>query len=103
MPKPIGKITHYYSKIGVAVLELNDNLSLGDWVQFLGHTTDFTQLVTSLEIDHQKVDSAGAGEEVALKVIRRIRPGDEIYKIKDEITRLGEEIFYKAKQNEPEI
>jgi len=77
----IGRVTHYYKRIGVAVLELSGGLKVGDVVHIRGHTTDFTQPVESLEIEHQKIQSVGPGAEIALKVIERVRKGDAIYKV----------------------
>lgn len=81
METRIGKVTHYYGRIQVAVLELSGELNVGDTIHVLGHNTDFTQQVDSLEIEHQKVQSVGPGEEVALKVSERARPGDEVFKV----------------------
>ena len=77
----IGKVTHYYNKISVAVLELSETLNVGDKVAFVGHTTEFSQPVESLEIEHHKIQSAGAGQEVALKVWETVRNGDLVYKV----------------------
>lgn len=77
----IGKVTHFFARISVAVLELSDELYVGDTILFLGHTTEFTQPVDSMEIEHQKVQSVGPGSEVALKVIQRVRAGDEVFKV----------------------
>ena len=84
METRIGRITHYYNRIGVAVLELSDELKVGDVVHIRGHTTDFTQPVESMEIDHQKVDSVGPGSDVALKVVQRVRRGDAVFKVTGE-------------------
>ena len=81
MEKRIGKVTHFYTHLCVAVLELSDELKLGDQIHFLGHITDFTQPVESLEIEHKKIVAAGVGVEVALKVEDYVRVGDEVYKI----------------------
>jgi translation elongation factor EF-1alpha len=81
METPIGHITHFYNRINVAVLSLTDTLNLGDQVHILGHTTDFVQDVTSMEIEHEKVSSVGPGDEVALKVNESVRKGDKISKI----------------------
>lgn len=80
----IGRITHIFNRISVAVLSLTDKLEIGDRIHILGHTTDFIQNVSSMEIEHKKVSSAGPGDEVALKVIEPVRKGDEIYKIIEE-------------------
>lgn len=85
MEKQIGKITHYYDRISVAVLALTDSLKLGDEIRISGHTTDFTQNITSLEIEHDKILTAKPGDEVALKVIDSVRKGDKLYKIIEEV------------------
>jgi putative protease len=80
----IGKVTHYYNRISVAVVDLSAELKIGDTILFLGHTSDFAQEVTSLEIEHQKVISAGPGGEVAVKVDDEVRQGDLVYKVQAE-------------------
>lgn len=85
----IGTVTHYYNRIGVAVLELTGELKLGDTVVILGHTTDLTQKVYSLEIGHQKVPGVGTGQEVALKVDEAVRRGDEVYRVVEEVKSLA--------------
>lgn len=80
----IGKVIHYYNRISVAVVDLSAELKIGDTILFLGHTTDFTQEVTSLEIEHQKVLSAGPGAEVAVKVDEEVRQGDLVYQVQAE-------------------
>ena len=77
----IGKVNHYYSRISVAVVDLSAELNIGDTIIFLGHTTDFTQEVASLEIEHQKVLSAGQGGEVAVKIDGEVRQGDLVYRL----------------------
>lgn len=76
----VGKVTHYYDRISVAVLELTGELKVGDTIHILGRSTDLDQSVGSMEIEHQKIQSAGAGTEVALKVIDRVRKGDAVLK-----------------------
>jgi putative protease len=78
MGSKIGKVTHYFGKIQVAVLELDGELKVGDTVQFHGSTTDFTQKVTSMQVEHEEIESAGPGSDVAIKVKDRVRQGDEI-------------------------
>lgn len=77
----IGDVTHYYNHIGVAVLVLTGELSVGDTLHFQGATTEFNQPVDSLEIEHHKVNSVGPGTEVALKVNQRVRQGDRVFKV----------------------
>jgi translation elongation factor EF-1alpha len=78
---PIGKITHYFPHIGVAAATLTGELSVSDRVRVKGHTTDFTELIESLEIEHVKVERAGAGDNVAFKVSEKARPGDQVYRV----------------------
>ena len=78
--KLVGKVTHWFGKIGVAGLELTDTLAVGDHIHVLGHTTDFEQEVTSMQIMHQDVAEAGPGSEVGIKVQFRARPGDHVYR-----------------------
>ena len=80
----IGEVTHFYNRIGVAVLELTDVLQVGDQVHFLGRSTDFRQKVESIQIEHDAISEAGAGQEVAVKVERRVRRHDKVFKITDE-------------------
>jgi len=77
----IGKVTHYFDRIGVAVLELTDKLHVGDTLHFLGHTADFKQPVDSMQIEHQNVSEAKPGQDVALKVIQKVHPNDAVFKI----------------------
>jgi putative protease len=79
--KPIGKVSHWFGKIGVAALELTDKLAVGDRIHVLGHTTDFEQEVASMQIVHQDVAKAGPGDEVAIKVESQVRAGDDVYKV----------------------
>ncbi len=76
----VGKVTNYFGHICVAVLELTEELKVGDSIHILGRITEFDQPVSSLEIEHQKVQSAGPGSQVALKVIEPVRKGDVVYK-----------------------
>ena len=81
---PIGKVTHYFDRIGVAVLELTGTVRVGDSIHFHGHSTDFTQKVDSLQIEHKNVPEGVPGQDVALKVADKVRPGDSVAKVADE-------------------
>ncbi len=81
MEKHIGKVTHYYSHLSVAVLNLTDEIRLGDEIHVTGRITDLVMHVASLEVDHRKIESGGIGMEVALKVDDVVREGDKIYKV----------------------
>ena len=79
--KPIGKITHYFGKIGVAVIKLSDVLKPGDQIRIVGGEADFNQSVDSMEVEHQKVQEAKPGESVGLKVEQKVREGYSVYKV----------------------
>ena len=72
----IGHVTHYYDHLQVAILSLTDGLRVGDYIYIHGHTTNFHQKVTSLQINHGWVQAAQPGQEVALKVSAPVRPHD---------------------------
>ncbi len=77
--KEIGKVTHFFDHISVAVLALADKVRVGDTVHFLGHSTDFKMEVTSLQIEHKEVKEAKKGDDVALKVTQRVHPNDKVF------------------------
>ena len=79
--KLVGKITHYFTKIGVAVIDLEAPLSVGDEISIEGATTNFTQTVDSMQIEHEEVEAAKKGDSVGLKVKDRVRGGDNVYKV----------------------
>ncbi len=80
----IGKVTHYFDHLCVAVLDLTEKIRIGDAVRFLGHSTDFKQEVNSLQIEHHNVNEAQQGQEVALKVSQKVHPHDAVFKITGE-------------------
>ena len=80
--KEIGKIKHYFSNIGVGVVELSGALKVGDKIHVKGATTDFTQAVESMQIEHDKVESAKKGQSIGMKVKDHVREHDIVYKIK---------------------
>jgi hypothetical protein len=77
--QPIGEVTHYFDRIGVAVIHLWDGLATGDWVQIYGSMTNLVQQVESMQIDHQPIDEAFADQEIAMQVIDQVRKGDWVY------------------------
>jgi len=81
MEKQIGTVTHYYSRLSVAVLNLTVEIHQGDEIHIRGRITDLQMKVDSLEIEHSKVESAEPGAEVALKVDDYVREGDIVYKL----------------------
>lgn len=80
MPEEMtGTVTHYFGRIGVAVLNLKKPLRKGDWIHIVGGATDFQETVESMEIEYSPVDTAQPGDDVALKVKRKVREGDKVY------------------------
>lgn len=78
----VGKITHYYDKIGVAVVELEGALSEGDEIRVSGHGNEFTQKVESMQIEHEQVKKAKKGDAIGLKIEQPVKDGDEVFKVK---------------------
>ena len=79
--KEVGRVTHYFTRISVAVVELSDKLSIGDKILIQGATTNFEQTVQSMQIEHKNITTAEAGQSIGLKVEQRVREGDRVYKI----------------------
>jgi len=78
----IGKVTHYWSKLAVAGIEITaGEVKVGDTIHFKGHTTDFTQRIESMQVEHEAITVARAGDSVGMKVIDHVRDHDEIYKV----------------------
>jgi len=90
LPKPalsvseqeIGYISHYFTNINVGIIELTKgNLNRGDKIRIKGETTDFTQVIDSMQYEHQPVDRAEAGKSIGIKVSDRVREHDKVYKV----------------------
>lgn len=79
--KLIGKVTHYFGNIGVAVIDLSDKLEAGDEIRIVGGETDFNQKIESMEVDHKKVEKAKKGDSVGVKVDQKVREGYKVYKL----------------------
>jgi len=77
----VGKITHYFDKIGVAVVEVLAPIKVGDQIKISGHGNEFTQEVTSMQIEHEQVQEAQKGQTVGMKVDQPVKEGDEVYKV----------------------
>lgn len=79
----VGEVTHYFTDISVGVIELSNDLEVEDKISIEGSTTNFQQVVESIQIEHEDVEKAGAGDAVGIKVKERVREGDIVYKVKD--------------------
>jgi translation elongation factor EF-1alpha len=82
--KQIGRVTHFFGKAGVAAIELEGELEVGDTIHVEGHTSDWNQRVDSIQIEHEAVEKAGPGDVVGLKVDGHAREHDVVYKVVDE-------------------
>ncbi|MFN4217847.1 MAG: translation elongation factor-like protein [Candidatus Bipolaricaulia bacterium] len=79
--KPIGKVTHFFGRISVAVLDLTEPLKVGETIHIKGHTTDLTQTVESMQVEHKDIQEAKPGDQVAIKVSGRVHERDVVYKV----------------------
>lgn len=76
----VGRVTHFFTKISVAVIELKAPLTVGDRIVVKGPMTDFEQVVDSMQIEHKNVQRAEAGQSIGLKVAQRVKEKDVVYK-----------------------
>lgn len=84
MEEEIGRITHYFSKLGVAVIEVTaESLKVGETIRIKGHTSDFTQPVESLQKEHLSVPEIRKGVSAGIKVKEHVREGDRVYRVKE--------------------
>lgn len=80
--KLIGKVTHYFDKIEVMVIELMESLKSGDTIRIIGgESTDFEQKVNSMEVEHKKINQGKKGESVGLEAKEKVREGYKVYKV----------------------
>jgi len=77
----VGVVTHYFPKVRVGVVKLKAPLASGEMIKIKGYTTDFTQSVTSIQIDHVPITTAKKGLEIGLLVNSRVRKRDIVYKL----------------------
>ena len=78
--KLLGIVTHYFPHVRAAVIKLKGPLSNGEAIKIKGHTTDFTQVITSMQIDRVPITGAKKGDEIGLQVNSRVRQQDKVYK-----------------------
>jgi len=78
----IGKVTHYFGKPQVAAIEITDGeLAVGDTIHVVGHTSDFTQKIESMQIEHESVQSAKVGDQIGIVVSEHAREHDKVYRV----------------------
>ena len=81
MEKFIGVVDDYFAHVGVIALKLQDEVNMGDNIHIKGHTTDLTLIIDSMQIEHNSVTNAKAGDNVGIKISERAHRGDKIFKI----------------------
>lgn len=82
MDKPIGKVVHFYDKLGVAIIDLGSGgIKVGQEIKFKKGDGEFTQKVESLQVDHESVESVKRGDSFGLKVDKPTKPGTEVYSV----------------------
>jgi len=78
----IGEVEHFFGKISVAAIKITKGtLKVGDTIHIKGHTSDFTQKVASIQIEHNKVEEAKKGDDIGIKVSEHVREKDEVFKV----------------------
>lgn len=77
--KPIGRVTHYFGKINVAIVKFNREVKAGETVHFKGAHTDFNQKIESMQYEHEDIEKAEKGQEVGIKVNQKVHEGDEVF------------------------
>lgn len=86
--KLVGKITHYYEKINVAVVNVSGTIKVGDTIKIKApetsqRETDFSQTVDSMQVEHKQIQEAKKGDDVGMKVGEEVKAGDEVYKVEE--------------------
>ncbi len=79
--KEIGMITHYFGHLSVGIIKLTDALKVGDKIHIKGHTSELTQGVDSMQIEHTSVTEGKTGDSVGIKVAQKVHPNDRVYKV----------------------
>ncbi len=81
--KEIGKVIHYFDKAGVAVVRLSGAIKVGDTIKFKRTDDEFTETVSSMQVDHAAVASGKSGDEVAIKISQKTKEGVRVYKVEE--------------------
>jgi len=78
----VGSVTHFFNKAGVIAIEMSEGeLKVGDTIHVVGHLTDFTETVDSMQIEHEQKEVVKKGDLVGIKVVGKARPGDDVYRV----------------------
>jgi len=78
----VGTVVKFFSKPSVAAIEVSgEGIKKGDTLRYKGHTTDFVDIVSSIELDNKPIEEANIGDMIGIKVTERVREGDKVYKV----------------------
>ncbi len=77
----VGKVTHYFDKIEVAVIDVTKPLKVGEWIKISGHDSEFEQQVHSLQMEHEAVTKVAKGVSCGMKVDKPVKEGDVLYRL----------------------
>jgi hypothetical protein len=77
----VGKVSHVFDRIGVAAIVLTGDLSVGDTIHTKGHVSDFTSVVEAMQVEHESIQKAKAGDQVGIKVTQRAHEHDKVFKV----------------------
>jgi len=80
--KEIGRVSGYFSHVGVAAIKLSGSLKVGDKIHIKGHTTDLDQKISSMQIERKSVKEAKKGDHIGIKVPDKVRPNDSVFLVK---------------------
>ncbi|OGK21278.1 hypothetical protein A3C23_02085 [Candidatus Roizmanbacteria bacterium RIFCSPHIGHO2_02_FULL_37_13b] len=77
--KKLGKVTHYFPHVNAGIIKLESPLKTGDTIRIKGNEYEFTQKVTSMQVDHKAITEAKKGDEIGVQVDQKVHEGDEVY------------------------
>lgn len=83
MEKEIGTVTHYYDKIGVLVVKLTDKIAVGDKIKVKRGDQEFEETIESMQVEHENIDKAKKGDEIAIKVGTPTKEGAIVYRVEE--------------------
>jgi peptide subunit release factor RF-3 len=81
METKLGEVDDFFGKVGVAAFKIESEIKVGDTIHIKGHTTDLTQVLDSMQVDHKPVQEAKAGDSIGIKVTGKVRKGDTVFKV----------------------
>ena len=79
----VGEVSHYFTKIGVAVIEISSLVKVGDQIAIKGMTTNFEQTIDSMQVEGKNIEEANPGDDIGMKVADRVRKGDIVYRLSE--------------------